>query len=35
MKKTLFNDNDKIEINTCDKKLVVKEDKITLRNRKL
>ncbi|MBC5997714.1 3-deoxy-7-phosphoheptulonate synthase [Romboutsia ilealis] len=30
MKKTLFNDNDKIEINTCDKKLVVKEDKIIM-----
>ena len=30
MKKTLFNDNDKIEINTCDKKLVVKEDKIII-----
>ena len=30
MKKTLFKDNDKIEINTCDKKIVVKEDKIIM-----
>ena len=30
MKKTLFNDNIKIEINSCDKKIVAKEDKIII-----
>ena len=28
MKKTLFNDDIKIEINSCNKKIVVKENKI-------
>lgn len=30
MKKTLFNDNIKIEINSCEKKIVAKEDKIII-----